>query len=292
MARAALGDEELEAIPGRTGGAVTSCGIPGVIDARMTVATAMGEYTIVLRMLPSTIIDAERAGVPDAVLAACDASHGLILVGGPTGSGKSTSALSLVDHINATRALHLVMIEDPVLVRLTPKQALIQQREVGTDIPDTIAGIRWALRQDLDVLYLAELKTLDELDAVVTLADTGHLVIVVVHGHSPEDIIERLIDVNPAESREAFRKRFARQLLTVSAQTLLRRASGRGRVAAYGVLAPDAEMRRAIAAGADPMERQAPLPAGCQSLADDIRRLEREGVVSAETAVEALAAVS
>lgn len=291
IAAAAVGQDELRRIRPETGGALTSCGIPGVADGRMTVATAMGEHTIVIRMLPGTVVDAKAAGVPDVLLQASDAANGLIVVGGPTGSGKTTVALSLLDYINATRPVHIITVEDPVLARLTPKQALVQHREVGTDIPDTVSGIRWALKQDPDILYVSELKSLGELEAVVTMADAGHLVLTVMHGFSPEDIVQRILDVHPPETREAFRRRLASVLRAVSVQRLLRKAGGKGRVAAYGVLIPDDATRQAIVAGTELKERSAPLPEGCRTLADDIRRLREEGIVSADAVEEALAGI-
>jgi twitching motility protein PilT len=290
IAAAAVGQEELRRVPLETGGALTSCGLPGVADGRMTIATTMGESTIVIRMLPGTVMDVKAAGVPGVLLKATEAMNGLIVVGGPTGSGKTTVALSLLDYINATRPVHIITVEDPVLARLTPKQALVQHREVGTDIPDTVSGIRWALKQDPDVLYVSELKSIGELEAVVTMADAGHLVLTVMHGFSPEDIVQRILDVHPPETREAFHKRLASVLRAVSVQRLLRKAGGKGRVAAYGVLIPDDDTRQAIVAGTDLKQRSAPLPEGCHTLADDIRRLREEGTVSADAAEEALTA--
>ncbi len=292
VAVAAVGDDELKKVRTSTGGVTTSCGLPGVVDGRMTIASAMGDITIVIRILPGTVLSAKDAGLPEALLKAAEAPHGLIVIGGPTGSGKSTAAISLLDHLNAKRPVHIVTIEDPILARLTPKQALIQQREVGTDMPNSLAGLRHALRQDIDVLYLSELRSLDELQAVVTASDIGHLVITVVHGRSPEDIIQRMVDVMSPETRAAFAKRLAGALRAVTCQYLLPRAGGKGRVAAYGVLVPDEETRQAIVEGRNLRERTAPPPAGCRTLAEDIGRLSNEGVVSEEAAAAAAAAIA
>ena len=291
IAAAAVGDQALEQIPSATGGAITSCGLPGVVDGRIAVARALGDCTLTIRILPGVVLDVQAAGMPDAMLQAAQAPHGLIIFAGQTGSGKSTAAYSLLDHINATRPVHIYTIEDPVAARLTPKRALVQQREIGSDVPDTIAGLRCALTQDVDVLFIGQLTTVAEVQAAVTAADAGHLVIVVGHASSPEDMIQRLLDIQPPEARGHFAKRLASVLRAVSVQCLLPKAAGRGRVAAYGVLVPDDQTRRAIIEAGSLAERTGPLPPGSRTLADDIRRLEAEGIVSPEAAAKALAAL-
>jgi len=288
LAVAAVGRAALDRIRLETGSVQASCGLPGVVDGRLAVASSLGEFVVTIRILPHTIPDVAACRIPAALMKAAEAPRGLILVAGPTGSGKSTAALSLLDHINATRPVHICTVEDPVVVRLTPKRATVQQHEVGTDVPHTTAGLRAALVQDVDVLYVSELKELREVEAVVTLADAGHLVIAVGHAVSPEDMIERLLDIQPPETRGAFAKRLAPVLLAVSVQCLLPKASGKGRVAAYGVLTPDEETRQAMVEGGDIRKRSSPLPDGCRTLADDIGRLHAEGIVTAEAAERAL----
>jgi len=234
-------------------------------------------------------IDVHRAGIPEGLLNASHAASGLVLIGGVTGSGKSTSAVSLLDHINATRAVSVLTIEDPVVARLTPKQALIHQCEVGTDVPSTMAGIRHAFKMDPDVLFLGELKSLEELEAVVTAADMGHLVISVVHGATPWDILQRFSEVHPPETRTAFLRRFSHVLLAVSAQCLLRYAGGPGRVAAYGLVIPDDRIRQAIREGTDLAAMDHALPSDSLSLSAEIERLRDEAVVSSDAAEAALA---
>jgi len=289
IAAAAVGQETVDKLGTTLGEARTSCFLPGVINGRLTVAKAAGDCTLVMSLAYPIILDIGRTGAPEALLEAVQAPSGLVVVAGVMGSGKSTTAVSLVDHINATRPVHICTVEDPVIAYLTPKQALIQQREVGTDVPDTVAGIRAALRQDLDVLYLCELKSVEEVQGALTAADTGHLVLAVAHGRSPEDVIQRFIDVAPPDMKRAFCRTLARTLRVVSVQCLLPKASGKGRVAAYGVLAPDDETRRAITEGADLANRGTPLPEGSFTLADGIRRLRDEGKVTAEAADAALA---
>jgi len=288
MAVSAIGEEAVEKIASHSGKATTSCGIPGVIDGQLTVARSMGNCTLTILVLPGIVLTAEQTGAPEALIKAVEADHGIVIVGGVVGSGKTTTAISLVDHINATRPVHILTAEDPVCARLVSKTGLVQQREIGTDVPNAITAMRSALQQDLDVFYLSEVKTQAELEAIITLAETGHLVIVSAHGSSPEDIILRFVQVFTGETRPIWRRRFAQMLRAVSVQQLLRKATGKGRVAAYAVLTPDDEAREAMVKGDDLRKRSKPLPEGCQTLADHIRRLAKEGTVSRETSDEAL----
>jgi twitching motility protein PilT len=171
------------------------------------------------------------------------------------------------------------------LTKLTPKRALIQQREVGVDIPHPLAGIHAARKQDLDVLFVSEITCLEELQACITIAETGHLVIVALNAISkPEEVIQRLLDVFPEDIKDVSRRALAGVLLGVSTQRLLPRVDRQGSVTAYGVLIPDQEMRQAIAEGKDFMLRPAHMPKGCQTLEQDIRRLQKEGIISPEIA--------
>jgi len=289
IAREAVGEQDLARLGKEVGELSTSCGIPGVLDGQMTVAKSLGNVTVVIRLFPSTIPDVKRVGMPEAMLKALESPFGLVLFGGVTGSGKTTTALSALDHLNATRNIHICTIEDPVVIRLTPKQAIVQQREVGTDAPDVISGIRAAMKQDLDVLYINELKRVEEVEAAVSAALTGHLVITVVHGSTPQELVQRLVDVQPAGTRDGFRKNLASVLRGASVQCLLPKADGPGRVAAYGYVVPDDAFRKAIADGPDLTKGPTPLPEGCQSLGDGIRALRDDGAVTAETADAALA---
>lgn len=288
---AAIGEEALGAIGKQSGNATTSCGIPGEVDGQMTVARSTGNYTVTVRVLPGVVLTAEQTGAPQALIKAVESPTGIVIVGGATGSGKSTAAISLVDHLNATRPVHIITVEDPICARLVSKEGLVQQREVGIDVPDTMSGMRSGLKQDLDVLYLSELKTQAELEGIVTMAEAGHLVIVVAHGSSPEDIIQRFIDVFAAASKQVWTRRFAEVLRAVSVQRLLPKAEGKGRLAAYGVLTPDEETKLAMLHGEDLAKRANPLPEGCQTMADHIKQLRDEGKVAAEAADNALAAI-
>lgn len=283
VAEAAIGEERLRKDIAAVGRSVTSCGIDGVGDGRMCVATSFGEYTIVVRLLPRVLPDIKAARVPESVLTAAEAQHGLVIFCGPVGSGKTTTMLGVLEHLNEKRAIHICTVEDPIHYRMDGKKAVVQQHEVGVDVPTTVAGIAACMRQDMDVLMVGEMKRLEEVEATVAAAHAGHLVITQMHASSPEGALQRLMSIQPGEAGDVLRRQLAESLRCVCQQVLLPTENGKGRVPAYAVLIPDDEMRRAIAAGQDPRLRTAPAPEGCQSLAADTERLWVEGAISKET---------
>lgn len=288
LALAAVGQETLAEVL-RSGGTVTSCSVPGVIDGRMAITRNAGAYSVTIRIVPKAILSVSAMGVPPELVAAVEARRGIVVVAGPVGSGKSTSAISLVDHLNATQPVHIVTIEDPICGGLISKQGLVEQREVGIDVPDTLTGLRCTLVQDADVVYVSELHSIAELEAVVSLAEMGHMVIFSSHATSPENVIRRLLDAVPADRVSSFARRLGEQLRAISVQILLPKATGRGRVAAYGLLIPSDATRQALAEGTD-VAIAAPGP-GSLKLADHVAQLCREGKVSQQAAADALAAL-
>ena len=284
IAAAAVGEEELHRIGREVGEVHRALNLSEEFSGRVAVARSGGEYTISIRLLPISIPNLEAIRFPQAMLDAAGSPHGLVIISGPTGSGKSTAAFSLLEHINAHSPGHICTIEDPIQYRLFAKKALVQQREVGSDVPDTVAGIQASLRQDPDVIFIGELKSVEELEASIAAAELGHLFIIVLHASTPEDALQRLMDIFPEEVRDVSRKALARVLRGVSAQVLLPAKDKPGRTVAYGVLIPDDEMRAAIVEGRDVLARRSPLPEGCRTLDQDIERLANEGKVSQEVA--------
>jgi twitching motility protein PilT len=282
IAEAAIGDERLRKDIAAIGRSVTSCGIDGVGDGRMCVASSFGDYTIVVRLLPRRLPDIKATRVPEAVIDASGASPGLVIFAGPVGSGKTTTMLAVLEHLNESKPIHICTVEDPISYRMESKKAVVQQHEVGVDVPNVVAGIAAAMRQDMDVLMVGEMKRAEEVEATLTAAQTGHLVMTQVHANSPEGAVLRLMSVIPGEAGSALRRQLAETLVCVCQQVLLPTEGGKGRVAAYGVLVVDDEMRRAIAAGEDLRLRTKPLPAGCQALSADAERLWVEGLISKE----------
>ena len=213
------------------------------------------------------------------MLQAVSSSHGLVFFSGLSGSGKTTSAHVALDYVNANQARHICTVQTSG-VPIPSKKSLVQQREVGSDVPDTLAGIRAAMAQDLDVVLVEEIQSLEEMEACIAPAQTGHLVITTLHAATPQDAIRRVIEAFPEDLRDLVSRDLAHYLRGVSTQRLLPRPDDMGRTAAYGVLIPDDEMRRAIAEGGDFMARETPMPEGCQTLAEDIERLRQDGAIT------------
>jgi|GEM_PF-1512368 len=283
IAEAAVGEERLKKDIATVGRSVTSCGIDGVGDGRMCITSSFGDYTIAVRLLPRLLPTIKATRVPESVIEAAKAPHGLLIFAGPAGSGKTTTMLAVLEHLNETKAIHICTVEDPISYRMESKKAIVQQHEVGVDVPSVVSGIVAAMRQDMDVLMVNELKRVEEVEATVTAAHLGHLVITQMHSTSPEGAILRLMNIQPGEAGDMLRRQLGESLRCVCHQILLPTEDGKGRVAAYGVLVVDEEMRRAIAAGEDIRARTKPLPKGCQSLAADTERLWVDGVISKET---------
>jgi len=294
MAEEVIGRENLVQIGPKLARFQQWCGSPGEFNLSVCVARSHGDYTIAFRIMPTRIFTADEVSMPPAIVKAAAPLHGLIVLSGLTGSGKTTTVYALLDHINATAGgCHICTVEGPSHMLIPSKKALVQQREIGVDVPDALAGIQASADQDLDVLYIGDEADTEALLAGIGLADMGHLVITQMHATAPEDVISRIIDAFPDAARDLYRRMLARVLRAVSAQILLPRAGGKGRVPAYGILIPDEEMRQAIAEGRDFMERRTPWPEGCQTIAEHLQRLLGEGIVSEEAvgnAMDALAA--
>jgi twitching motility protein PilT len=279
LAEATIGKNAMGKIGKDVGEIHRSFSLPGEAHIVLCVACASGDYTI-SAILSRAWLNITETGIPKAMLKAVSAPYGLVIFAGSANSGKYMTAYSALEYVNANTTCHICTVEDPILTKLTPKKALIQQREVGVDIPHTLAGIHAARKQDLDVLFVSEITCLEELQACITTAETGHLVIMMLNAVSkPEEVIQRLLDVFPEDLKDVSRRALAGVLLGVSTQRLFPRVDKQGSVAAYGVLIPDREVRQAIAEGKDFMLRAAHLPKGCQTLEQDIKRLQKAGII-------------
>lgn len=190
----------------------------------------------VFRLIPARIKTVTELGVPDAVVRLCNLKRGLVLVTGPTGSGKSTTLASLIDYINETRPAHIVTIEDPIEFVHSNKRALITQRQVGEHVRSFAESLRATLREDPDVILVGEMRDLETISLAITAAETGHLVFGTLHTNSAVKTVDRLIDAFPTNQQEQVRIMLSETLRGVVAQVLLRRAEGKGRVAAFEVL--------------------------------------------------------
>jgi twitching motility protein PilT len=190
---------------------------------------------LALRLIPTRIPTPEEIGLPAATAGLLTRPHGLVLVTGPTGSGKSTTLAAMVGWINRNRPVHILTIEDPIEYLHPPQQALVNQREVGQDVPSFAEGLSAALREDPDVVLVGEMRDLETIQLTLTLAETGHLVFATLHTNDAAQTVDRIIDVFPAEQQDQIRTQFSMSLAAVIAQRLVPRIGG-GRVAAYEVL--------------------------------------------------------
>ena len=204
---------------------------------RCAVFRARGNISIVMRLIPSRLLTFDQLGLPkDSIMEVLNAHRGLVLVTGPTGSGKTTTLATMMDWINANRAVHLITIEDPLEYLHPHKKAIVTHRELHVDTPSFAFAIRGALRQDPDVILVGEMRDLETMEAGITAAETGHLVFGTLHTISASETINRIIDAFPVNAQEQMRAVLSVALRTIIAQTLLPRASGRGRCAAYEIL--------------------------------------------------------
>jgi len=200
---------------------------------RVAVMKQKGNIAIVLRLIPKTLLTFEQIGLPKLAVGLCRRPRGMFLVTGPTGSGKTTTLASMVNYINETMDRHIITIEDPIEYYHDHKKSIVNQREVGIDVPSFGEALRRVLRQDPDVILVGELRDLETIEAAVRAAETGHLVFSTLHTTSASGTITRIIDVFPTNQQEQIRIQLAGNLIAVLSQALCSVATGRGRVAAY-----------------------------------------------------------
>ncbi|WP_277612247.1 type IV pilus twitching motility protein PilT [Cryobacterium glaciale] len=203
---------------------------------RVNVHQQRGAVGAVFRLIPSDIKDLKALGIPQSVAAFSALLRGLVLVAGPTGSGKSTTLAALVDLVNSTRADHIVTVEDPIEFLHAHKKSLVTQREVGHDTASFASALKHVLRQDPDVILIGELRDLETIQVALTAAETGHLVFATLHTQSAAQTIDRIIDVFPPHQQNQVRSQLAQTLQGVVCQTLVKWANGSGRVVATEVL--------------------------------------------------------
>ena len=210
--------------------------IPDVARFRVNVFRQRKGMGCVLRTIPSKVLSADDLGLPEGVRRFCKLTKGLVLVTGPTGSGKSTTLAAMVDLINETRADHILTIEDPIEFVHTNKMGLVNQREIGSHTTSFASALRAALREDPDVILVGEMRDLETISLGLTAAETGHLVFGTLHTSSAAKTVDRIINVFPADEQEQVRAMLAETLRGVVAQQLLRKADGSGRVAALEIM--------------------------------------------------------
>jgi twitching motility protein PilT len=223
--------------------------VPGVARFRVNVYFQRDSLGAAFRQIPEEIKSLEELGLPSSLHELTTKPRGLVLVTGPTGSGKSTTLAALIDEINRTRHDHILTIEDPVEFVHKHKNCIVNQREIGTDATSFGLALRAALRQDPDVILVGEMRDLETIGTALTAAETGHLVFGTLHTQSAPGTIDRMIDVFPPAQQEQVRIQIAGTLQGVVTQALLPTADGNGRVAALEILFPDDACRNLIRQG-------------------------------------------
>jgi twitching motility protein PilT len=223
-----------------------SYSIPGLARFRVNIYSQRESLAGAFRLIPAELKSLEELGVPMSLYDFCNKPRGLVLVTGPTGSGKSTTLAALIDEINRTRADHIITIEDPIEFLHRHKRCIVNQRELGPDATTFADALRGALRQDPDVILLGEMRDLETISTALTAAETGHLVFATLHTQDAASTVDRVIDVFPPGQQGQIRTQLAGTLEGVIAQTLLPTADGQGRAAAVEILCPDDAVRNLI----------------------------------------------
>ena len=200
---------------------------------RVSVFKQRGNITMVLRLIPTKIMSFEEIGLPEICAALCRRPRGMFLVTGPTGSGKTSTLASMVNYINENFDRHIITIEEPIEYYHKHKKSIVNQREVGIDVPSFGEALRRVLRMDPDVILVGELRDLETIESAVRAAETGHLVFSTLHTTSAAGTITRIIDVFPPNQQEQIRTQLSSNLIAVLSQALCPLATGKGRIAAY-----------------------------------------------------------
>jgi twitching motility protein PilT len=220
--------------------------VPGLARFRVNAYFQRASVGAAFRLIPARIRTLEELRMPERLYELCEKPRGLVLVTGPTGSGKSTTLAALVDRINQTRAEHILTIEDPIEFLHWHRKCIVNQREIGSDAQTFAGGLRAALRQDPDVILVGEMRDLETISTALTAAETGHLVFATLHTQSAPQTIDRVIDVFPSAQQGQIRVQLASTLAGIVTQNLVPTADGRGRVAALEILLPDDAVRNLI----------------------------------------------
>jgi twitching motility protein PilT len=267
----------------------TSHSIPGVGRFRVNVLVQRDAVGAVMRVIPHEIVPLGALGLPDTVGNFATLTRGLVLVTGPTGSGKSTTLASLIDLINTSRAVHIMTVEDPIEFLHQHKRAVVNQREVGEDTHSFTAALKHVLRQDPDVILVGEMRDLETISTALTAAETGHLVFATLHTQDAPQTIDRVIDVFPAHQQQQIRVQLATSLQAVVTQQLVPVVGGQGRTVAIEVMVATPAVRNLIREGKVHQiysAMQAGARYGMRSMDQSLAELVRAGRITFEVAVE------
>ena len=263
--------------------------IPGRSRFRVNVFRQRGSIGCVIRVIPFRIPAFETLGVPASVRRLTDLARGLVLVTGPTGSGKSTTLAALLDVINQTKAVHILSCEDPIEFLHSHAMAVVNQREVGRDTQSFASGLKRAMREDPDVILVGELRDLETIQMALTAAETGHLVFATLHTQSAPQTVDRMVDVFPPEQQDQVRTMLASTLKAVVTQQLLPTADGKGRALAAEVMISTPAIRNLIRERKGFQiisQMQAGSQYGMVTMDQSLAQLVRAGTITSQTALE------
>ncbi len=263
--------------------------VEGVSRFRVNLFAQRGSYGGVFRAIPHTILSLDELGVPQSVARFAQLPRGLVLVTGPTGSGKTTTLAALLDLANQNRAAHIVTIEDPIEFLHPHKRSLVNQREVGVDTKSFSTALKHALRQDPDIILVGELRDLETTSIALTAAETGHLVLATLHTQSAAQTIDRIIDIFPPHHQQQIRSQLSTALQAVVTQALCPRADGAGRTVIVEIMTATTAIRNLIREGKNhqiPSFMQAGASDGMLSFDQHLTERFREQIITIDQALE------
>lgn len=249
-----------------------------------------GNYALALRPLPNTFFSFEQIGLSEKVIELLNRPRGLILVTGPTGSGKTTTLATMLNYINENHPRHIITVEDPIEFLHPHKKALVTQREVGQDVLDFSEAVVKALRQDPDVILIGEMRDLATMEAAIRAAETGHLVFATLHTTGAARTVDRIIDVFPSNQQAQVRIQLSSTIVAAISQTLLPRVEGTGRIAAFEIMTATPAIRNLIREGKTYQivsEIQTGARYGMKLLDDHLHELYEQNLISYDVMIRA-----
>lgn len=264
-------------------------GVAGLCRFRVNLFLQRGSVGLVFRLIPNEVPAMESLGLPEIAKSLSMRPRGLVLVTGPAGSGKSTTQAAMVDHRNANEECHIMTVEDPIEYIHRDKKALVNQRQVGRDTLTFANALKYVLRQDPDVILIGEMRDLETISLAITAAETGHLALGTLHTTDAVGTIDRIIDVFPMHQQQQIRMQMSVNLIGVLSQVLLKRADGKGRVAAYELMNATNAVRNMIREAKTyqlPQLLETGISMGMQSMNRSIAGLVKSGVVDQDEALK------
>jgi twitching motility protein PilT len=262
--------------------------IPGVARFRVNCFKQMGNIGVVMRIIPLKIKTIDEWGFPSVLKRIAELPRGLVLVTGPTGSGKSTTLAAMIEHINQHFRKHIITIEDPIEFLHRDKLSIIEQREIGIDTKSYAEALRRAIRQNPDIILVGEMRDLETMAQTITAAETGHLVFSTLHTIDAVQTIDRIIDVFPPSQQQQIRLQLSTTLQAVITETLVRRKDGAGRVAAFEIMVCTPAIRSAIREAKTPQiysAIQTGSRLGMIQMDQYLRNLLNQGIIEYEEAL-------